>query len=68
MIDMSIYKQLHPSTSTTAKVANRDDLEPDVMASDVPPSGFFTLLLPNTIIGFDMLEKKWGKIKLTPNP
>ena len=65
---MGIYKQMHPSSaSTAAKGGNRDDLGPDVMASDEPPPGFFTLLLPNIIIGFNMLEKKWGKIISSPN-
>lgn len=59
MIDIKTYKKLHPA-SAGAKAPNRDDLGPLVMASDVPPEGVFTLLLPNTIIGFNIQEKKWG--------
>lgn len=59
MIDVESYKKLHPRITET-KVPNRDDLGPLVMASDAPPEGVFTLLLPSTIVGFNIREKKWS--------
>lgn len=59
MIDVETYKKLH-SKSAGVGARNRDDLGPLVMASDSPPEGVFTLLLPSNIIGFNIQEKKWG--------
>ncbi|CAD6448075.1 a56ed3e4-431d-41f8-b4f6-7bb6a024c650 [Sclerotinia trifoliorum] len=64
MIDIETYKKLHPK-SAGAKLPNRDDLGPLVMASDIPPEGVFTLLLPSTIIGFNMQEKKWVNLEVS---
>ncbi|ATZ45671.1 hypothetical protein BCIN_01g04130 [Botrytis cinerea B05.10] len=64
MIDIKTYKKLHPA-SAGVKAPNRDDLGPLVMASDVPPEGVFTLLLPNTIIGFNIQEKKWVDLEVS---
>jgi hypothetical protein len=60
MIDIGIYKKMHPNSSNY-KTLNRDDLGLEAMASDIPPGGVFTLLLPSQLIGFNMQEKKWGK-------
>lgn len=63
MIDIGIYKQLHPApTNATTEQTNNNVIDPSAMASDEPPPGVFTLLLPNVIIGFNMQEKKWGRI------
>ena len=62
MIDIGIYKKMHPNSSNY-NTLNRDDLGPEAMASDIPPGGAFTLLLPSKLIGFNMQEKKWGKYR-----
>lgn len=61
MIDVETYHKLHPELRET-KTPRRDDLGPAAMASDTPPEGVFTLLLPTKIVGFSMQEKKWGKL------
>jgi hypothetical protein len=60
MIDVETYNKLHPELRE-AKPPNQDDLGHAAMASDTPPDGVFTLLLPNKIVGFSMQEKKWSK-------
>jgi hypothetical protein len=60
MIDIGIYKKMHLNPNSI-DLPNRDDLGPEVMASDTPPGDNFTLLLPSKLVGFNMQEKKWGK-------
>lgn len=60
MIDIGIYKKMHISQNTV-DLPNHDELGPEIMASDTPPGDNFTLLLPSTLVGFNMQEKKWGK-------
>ncbi|KAI9650677.1 hypothetical protein NHQ30_000699 [Ciborinia camelliae] len=64
MIDVETYKKLH-SKSAGAELPNRDDLGPLVMASDAPPEGVFTLLLPDKIIGFNISEKRWVNLEVS---
>ncbi|ESZ90518.1 hypothetical protein SBOR_9104 [Sclerotinia borealis F-4128] len=64
MIDVQTYKKLH-SKSAGTEAHNRDDLGTLAMASDVPPEGVFTLLLPSTIIGFNIQEKKWADLEVS---
>ena len=37
----------------------KDGLTPEVMDNDEPPEGDFVLLLPRSVRGFNLLEKKW---------
>ncbi|QSZ28706.1 hypothetical protein DSL72_003206 [Monilinia vaccinii-corymbosi] len=64
MIDVQTYKKLH-SNSAGTDAPNRDDLGPLAMASDAPPEGVFTLLLPNKIIGFNIRQKKWVDLEVS---
>lgn len=60
MIDIAIYHQMHPPDSDFPP--NHDELGPDKMSSDGPPDGdSFLMCLPNTIPGFHMQKKEWGK-------
>ncbi|KAM3089215.1 hypothetical protein ACMFMG_000820 [Clarireedia jacksonii] len=61
MIDMAAYRKMHPPKSTYNQPTElRDDLGPAKMSRDEPPDGYFCLLLPSTIDGFNMNEKKWS--------
>jgi hypothetical protein len=59
MIDMMTYRKMH--TIDAAKDQVQDELGIEEMERDQPPEGDFTLLLPHEIIGFHMINKKWGK-------
>lgn len=59
MVDMTTYKKMHP-TSFESQRSLPDDLGPTVMNQSEPPSGEFLMLLPATVFGFNMVEKKWG--------
>lgn len=60
MVDMSTLRQF----TTDGQSSNRlkDELGPAIMRSDEPPGGDFVLLLPSTIMGFDMQDKRWSKL------
>ena len=60
MIDIYTYKTLHAS-STLANRNLRADLNKETMARNEPPEGDFVLLVPPTIIGYNLRLKKWGK-------
>jgi len=57
MIAVNTYK-MHPDAQTKGRM--RDEVGPEAMAQDEPPSGNFTLLLLPNIFGFNMQEKKWS--------
>jgi hypothetical protein len=64
MVDMQTYKKMHSEVSVKGRKGDdsrhtRDDLGPDAMAQDEPPSKQFPLLLPPNIYGFNMQDKKW---------
>ena len=70
MVDVSAYWTLHseaispigPAIINTLPGAIK--LPAKAMESDVPPEGDFVNLLPPTIRGYNMVEKKWS----TSNP
>ncbi|KAM3071585.1 hypothetical protein ACMFMG_009461 [Clarireedia jacksonii] len=64
MIDVETYNKLHPELRETNS-PNKDELGHAAMASDTPPDGVFTLLLPNRIVGFSMQEKKWMHLEVS---
>ncbi|PQE27770.1 hypothetical protein CJF31_00009998 [Rutstroemia sp. NJR-2017a BVV2] len=65
MIDMAAYRKMHPPKSTYNQPTKlRDDLGPAKMSQDEPPDGDFCLLLPSTIDGFNMNEKKWRTLQV----
>lgn len=63
MIDMGLYKRLHPSDEPdhNSDQAEGDELAEEYMSQDDPPLGDeFFMCLPPSIPGFDMQRKKWG--------
>ena len=58
MIDPITYKTLHKNNAQPL----RDDLGPEVVSAEKPPSDPFPLLLPATINGFSMRNKKWEEL------
>ena len=58
MIDPITYKKLHKNNAQPL----RDDLGPEVVSAEKPPSDPFPLLLPATINGFNMRNKKWEEL------
>jgi hypothetical protein len=57
MIDMKTYKTMYDSKSEGLK---RDMLDERAMDNDDPPEEPFLLLLPTTIKGFGLHNKKWS--------
>ena len=67
MIDFPTYKQLHPSDSETVVLpGDREEILPERMDLDEPPSAPELFLFPSTIIGFNLRRKKWGKVLCNP--
>lgn len=64
MVDASAYAQALPANA--AKKNLKDGLGPAKLTSDEPPGGDFVLLLPATLAGFHMQEKKWSMLYLIP--
>ena len=62
MIDPATYKKLHPKAVSADPL--RDDLGPERMSAKEPPAGPFLLLLPRTINGFNMQNKKWEELEV----
>ena len=58
MIDPITYKKLHKNNITSL----RDDLGRELFSAKKPPSDLFLLLLPATINGFNMRNKKWEEL------
>ena len=58
MMDPITYKKLHKNNNTPL----RDDLGPKLVAAEEPPLDSFLLLLPATINGFNMRNKKWEEL------
>ena len=56
MIDPITYKKLHNATLL------RDSLGPDLFSAEQPPADPFPFLLPATINGFNMRNKKWEEL------
>ena len=58
MIDPLTYKKLHKTFAPPL----RDDLGPKLTSAEKPPPDPFPLLLPATISGFNMRNKKWEEL------
>ena len=58
MIDPVTYKKLHKSYATPLQ----DGLGPELFSAEKPPADPFPLLLPATINGFNMRNKKWEEL------
>jgi hypothetical protein len=63
MVDFQTYRYMHPDAPAAGKRLN-DSLGPDKMASEKPPEDDFVLLLPPSVYGFNMLDKKWGMYQI----
>ncbi|KAF5693478.1 AAA family ATPase [Fusarium globosum] len=70
MIDFNTYKQLH-SDSQKFKSAyssltrpNRKEMDAAVMECDDPPDGAELLVFPNTIVGYNLRQKKWQDLQI----
>ena len=61
MIDIATFYKMHPEKVPNIRL--EDHLEIEASACEQPPSGDFLLLLPAVIQGFNMREKKWGKLR-----
>ena len=62
MIDPSTYEKLHKDDTPERPV--RDDLGPRIMSAKEPPPDPFLLLLPPTMKGFNMQNKKWEELEV----
>ncbi|KAF5581113.1 AAA family ATPase [Fusarium pseudocircinatum] len=70
MIDFNTYKQLH-SDSRKFKIAYssltspyRKEMDAAVMECDDPPYGAELLVFPNTIVGYNLRQKKWQDLQI----
>lgn len=63
MVDFQTYRYMHPDALAARKRLN-DSLGPDKMASEKLPEDDFVLLLPPSVYGFNMLDKKWGMFQI----
>ena len=61
MIDPGTYKKLHANKIGSANPL-RGDLGPESMSAEEPPADPFLLLLPRTVNGFNMHNKKWEEL------
>ena len=59
MIDHDMYQELH--SDEDKRPPAKDDLEAEQFASTKPPKDPFVFILPATIPGFQMENKKWSK-------
>ncbi|KAI1415685.1 hypothetical protein F5Y13DRAFT_156585 [Hypoxylon sp. FL1857] len=71
MIDMMAYRELHKpemnsnkTRGTLSEQLGTDDLGPEAMERDEPPSDEFLYLLPETIKGFNLRKKKWVDLEV----
>ncbi|KAF3065209.1 AAA family ATPase [Daldinia childiae] len=71
MIDMMVYRELHKpdkKRDITRWISpdhpETDDLSPEAMKRDYPPSDEFLYVLPSIIKGFNLKKKKWLDLKV----
>ncbi|CZR64932.1 uncharacterized protein PAC_14832 [Phialocephala subalpina] len=62
MIDMDMYRRMNSDESESPP--KKGDLEPEVMENDEAPGGSFALLLPATIKGCGLQDKKWRDLNI----
>lgn len=66
MIDMEMYKTLHSDDDKHEESPkSTQTLAYEIMCRDEPPSESFLLLLPPTVPGFCMNDKKWSELSPT---
>lgn len=68
MVDMGMYTTYHSNDDNQEEApTSTQTLAYEVMCRDEPPCGQFLLLLPPTIFGFGMHDKKWSELP-PPSP
>ena len=61
MIDIEIYKALHPE-SFLALANYRSDIDPETMAKEeFPTDNVAALVVPSRIPGYNLRMKRWSK-------
>ncbi|RYP93128.1 hypothetical protein DL770_000785 [Monosporascus sp. CRB-9-2] len=66
MVDITMYKQMHPPDPDEPPTPKRDDLGPKKMSQDKPPKrDDFLMCLPTTIPGFNMQKKEWVNLEVS---
>lgn len=63
MIDMEMYKTLHSDDDKQEdSPKSTQTLAYEILCRDEPPCDNFLLLLPPTLLGFGMHDKKWSEL------
>lgn len=65
MIDYVMYRRMHPGNHHKFALYGRDDLGPEAMRQDEPPSDDFLATLPAEIHGFEFETKGWSEVPAT---
>ncbi|KAH0565265.1 hypothetical protein GP486_001346 [Trichoglossum hirsutum] len=65
MIDFSTYKKLHSDSPAFKRPRlDREEMAPEVIKQDEPPSAPDLFLFPPTIIGYNLRRKKWVDLEV----
>ncbi|KAK0752062.1 hypothetical protein B0T18DRAFT_403997 [Schizothecium vesticola] len=68
MVDFSTYKKLHPAnfrgTSSRPGSVDRKEMDAALMDNDTPPQGPELLVLPDSVTGYNLRQKKWQDLRL----
>ncbi|KAG5810806.1 hypothetical protein H9Q74_003957 [Fusarium xylarioides] len=70
MIDFNTYKQLHSdsnkfkATYSSLTSPNRKEMDAAVMECDDPPDGAELFVFPNTVVGYNLRQKKWQDLQI----
>ncbi|KAH0425979.1 hypothetical protein CcaCcLH18_10626 [Colletotrichum camelliae] len=65
MIDMDTFNTLHGNDEVSNETKeDTETLSDDLLCQDMPPDQRFLLLLPRTILGFAMQDKKWKTLQV----
>ncbi|KAF4889765.1 putative 26S proteasome regulatory subunit-like protein [Colletotrichum fructicola] len=65
MIDCNSFRYMQPPPKTSSQTPNAgviDNFGPTEMKKEEPPAGDFVLLLPATLMGFNMQDKRWKSL------
>jgi hypothetical protein len=70
MVDFSTYKKLHPDsanfriTYSRPGDVGRKEMDAALMDNDTPPQGPALLVLPGSVTGYNLRQKKWQDLQL----
>jgi hypothetical protein len=65
MVDLVTYQKMHKQVPEPKKGSEKTPSQKEMDAEE-PPEGNFLLLLPRTVLGFNMQAKQWGENRLSP--